>query len=132
MPEHADALQDTRLGKGDPCCGEPWEAVRAGRASPPQHGGFAGSPVSPRLQPAGSGLGRGLEPGRPFPPRYQKVALWDPPSPPASAQPPPAAAASTTAALIMTNYTSAAQLVLIHVASPSSVRWLQSKSLTLN
>lgn len=74
----------------------------------------------------------GPEPVRTFPLRYQEVAVLDPPSPPASAQPPQTAAASTNAALIMTNYTSAAQLVIIHVGSPSSIRWLQLKSLILN
>lgn len=32
----------------------------------------------------------------------------------------------------MTNYTSAAQLVISHIVIPSSVRWLQSKSLIRN
>lgn len=77
-------------------------------------------------------MARGLERVRTFPLGYQKVAVLDPPSPSASAEPPPTAAASANAALIMTNYTSAAQLVIIHVVSPSSIRWLQSKSLILN
>lgn len=70
------------------------------------------------MRSAGHGIPRGLNPGRPVPTGYRKVAVLDPPSPAGSAQPPPTTAASTNAALIMTNYTSAAQLVIIHVCEP--------------